>query len=45
MIHRRAALEQWKQMSGPNATYKNLIHVFRAANYREYVDTVYKLFY
>ena len=41
---RRAALEQWKQKCGPNATYKNLIHVFEAAGYQEYVETVYKLF-
>ena len=44
-IFRREALEQWKQKSGPNATYRNLIDVFnKAAGYQEYVETVYKLF-
>ena len=42
---RRAALELWKQRSGPDATYRNLIDVFyKAAGYQEYVEAVYKLF-
>ena len=42
---RRAALELWKQRSGPDATYRNLINVFyKAAGNQEYVEAVYKLF-
>ena len=41
---RREALEQWKQKSGLNATYRHLVDVFKAAGYQEYVETVYKLF-
>ena len=43
-IFRREALEQWKQKSGLNATYRNLVDVFKAAGHQEYVETVYKLF-
>ena len=41
---RRAALEKWKQKLGSNATYNNLIGVFKCAGYQGYADTVYKVF-
>ena len=41
---RRAALEKWKQTHGSNATYNNLIGVFKRAGYQGYADTVYKVF-
>ena len=34
----------WKQAHGPEATYINLIGVFEHAGYRDYADTVRKLF-
>ena len=40
---RRAALEKWKQTLGSNATYNNLIGVFKRAGYQGYADTVYKV--
>lgn len=38
---RRAALEKWKQNNGRDATYNNLIGVFKQAGYQEYADHVY----
>lgn len=40
---RRAAIEKWKQNLGSNATYNNLIGVFKRAGYQEFADTVRKL--
>ena len=34
----------WKQAHGPEATYINLIGVFKNAGHKDYADTVYKLF-
>ena len=37
-------MEKWKQTHGSNATYNNLIGVFKRAGYQGYADTVYKVF-
>ena len=34
----------WKEAQGSEATYINLIDVFERAGYKDYVDTVHKLF-
>lgn len=43
-LHRRAALEKWKQINGSDATYNNLIKVFKEAGYQAYADFVRNLF-
>ena len=39
-LHRRAALEMWKQKNGDSATYNNLIGVFQRAGHEDYAATV-----
>lgn len=36
-------METWKQKLGSNATYGNLIGVFKNAGYQGYADTVYNV--
>lgn len=43
LLIRRAALEKWKQKSGADATYNNLIRVFELAGYQGYAEIVRNL--
>ena len=38
--YRRAALRKWKQRKGSEATYKNLIEVFKHAHCLQYANIV-----
>ena len=40
---RRAALEKWKQYSGPSATYRKLIVAFEHAGHRDFASKVYEI--
>ena len=43
MLFRRAALQKWKQKHGTEATYNNLIQVFKKAEYKDYAVFVKSL--
>ena len=40
MLFRREALQKWKQKLGPDATYNNIIKVFKQAGYETYAEFV-----
>ena len=43
IIHRRLALQTWKQRKGCNATHTGLIAAFESVGYKEYADYVRRL--
>ena len=43
IIHRRAALYTWKKRNGSNATYSELIKIFKRADCKNYADEVRRI--